>query len=208
MKIDFDEGITFDSSDEMIDDEEEEYSSSISSSGGDSHSSTSSIGSSDNDSSSDDDDDDIMDDYESEGEADAAYEAYDELRGHEDELFISMNNTINDDNSDTIERQVTSRRQVIVLVLSILLIILLSNFGYAWYQLYYLKSIVEKNKNDNDATSTTRYQQYYPANVVEEKEYTNENNTQDIDDYQSPDKHQPFTTRVNGGTHNFHFHFP
>jgi len=173
MNIDFDEGTTFDSSDEMIDDEDEEDSSSIS------NSSTSSI------------EDDIMDDYESEGEADAAYEAYDELIGHEDELFRSMNNTLNDDNDDThdIERQVSIRRQVIVLVLSILLTILLSNFAYAGYQLLQLskdtndKSIVDKNNNDNDATSTTRYQQFYPANV-QEKVYTH--NTQDIDDYQLP----------------------
>ena len=164
----------------MIDDEEEN-SSSTSSSSGDSYSSSSSIGSSsDNDSSSG--DDDIMDDYESEDEADAAYEAYDELMGHEDELFISMNNTLNDDNGDHIERQVTIRRQVIVLILSILLIILLSNFGYGGYQLLQLKSIVDKNNNDNK--SSTRKTQFYPANVVEEKEYTH--NTQDIDDYQLP----------------------
>jgi len=184
----FDEGTTFDSSGEMIDDEEEEYSSSISRSSR-SDSNSSSIGSSSDDDSSSGGDDDIMDDYESEGEADAAYEAYGELMGHEDELFVSMNNTINDDNSDTIERQVTIRRQVIVLALPILLIILLTNFAYAGYQLLQLskdsndKSIVDKNNNDNDATSTTRYQQFYPANV-QEKVYTH--NAQDIDDYQLP----------------------
>jgi len=169
----------------MIDDEEEDGSS-ISSSGGDSYSSTSSIGSSSENDSSSGGDNDVMDDYESED--DAAYEAYDELIGH-DELFRSMNNTLNDDNDDThdIERQVSIRRQVIVLVLSILLTILLSNFAYAGYQLLQLAKdsieIVDKNNNDNDATSTTRYQQFYPANV-QEKEYTH--NAQDIDDYQLP----------------------